>query len=693
LGIVTLGASLLAGGTCDENPYLGPEQLIQWSGDNLVAQFPSDWLRLRGPVGTVCITGDDRIGKSTLLTLWGRSLLRNRNDSFSFSVDHKRTSHTQGLWSAIILSNASGLPYHLNLCDSQGLKQTSGLKETRLFSANVFIPDVLVYMLYSVIQNDQVRDLARMAIQFKTLSKNALHAFSNDAAPHLLVVVRDESDLAEEDETSSLTAHLEEVLASPDYAEDKALIRSVFQTRQAMSLRRLPSEALRALRQGRTPLNAAAAPWSASGNAILERVRMELDVRAFSLPLDGRELASWYSSVVETVNDEDSISFSRLIGHEQRLSSGRFKVRMLDEWGGLVLFILAGLGVVLYVGGIVGRWLDCVAWAAWIVSWALSLGASPLVTEQLRGVVPTFCDRALGLEGSLAAVLCKEASPRTAALLLATFMGIVSYPMLTAQFHRWAQSLTESLPFVNDHLRRWVVVLALAGVVAILQVSREVVWGSVTTPQGTINLSLLIRVALAASSIYNVLAFCRKVHINNLLLSASSVGRAAHAYVALRILEVHELESSWEWRAHYRRHKKQDAFWRFRTSSTWFQAAACLQSFGFLGWGLLIRPHVDLLLAIGTAVNILRCMVQSALALLPVVCRYRRSIVSDEAFVVQWLEQNGGYEDAEFCHLTGIEFTGVAYPIIEESDEELSARHSIESMRVEQEKLGLRLRH
>ncbi|CAE8655965.1 unnamed protein product, partial [Polarella glacialis] len=176
---------------------LGPAQVVSWSsGGELVAQVPPRWLRLLGPVGTVCITGDDRIGKSTLLTLWGRNLTSSQD--FEFSAARGRDSHTKGLWSALLPSEATGLDFHLNLCDSQGLKQIASLEQSRLFAANVLVPSVLVYMLYNVVQADQLRDLAVMAHEF---SKNIADELGENGrfgrllSPHLIVVVREESDL------------------------------------------------------------------------------------------------------------------------------------------------------------------------------------------------------------------------------------------------------------------------------------------------------------------------------------------------------------------------------------------------------------------------------------------------------------------------------------------------------------------
>eukprot|EP00438_Fugacium_kawagutii_P003881 Skav215230 [mRNA] locus=scaffold341:290688:292956:- [translate_table: standard] len=42
---------------------LGPKRLIFWRSNELHFEVPSDWA-FNGPVGTVCVAGDDRAGNS-----------------------------------------------------------------------------------------------------------------------------------------------------------------------------------------------------------------------------------------------------------------------------------------------------------------------------------------------------------------------------------------------------------------------------------------------------------------------------------------------------------------------------------------------------------------------------------------------------------------------------------------------------
>ncbi|CAE7248354.1 unnamed protein product, partial [Symbiodinium pilosum] len=78
------------------------------------------------------------VGKSTLLTAWAQNLTG--REDFVFPAGQTRESLTKGLWSALLPAEATGLEFHLNLCDSQGLKQVAELEQWRLFAANVLIP-------------------------------------------------------------------------------------------------------------------------------------------------------------------------------------------------------------------------------------------------------------------------------------------------------------------------------------------------------------------------------------------------------------------------------------------------------------------------------------------------------------------------------------------------------------------------
>lgn len=51
--------------------------LVYWQSNELHMEVPK-W-QLPGPVGTVCVIGDDRVGKSTMLTLWAQLLQTEAN--------------------------------------------------------------------------------------------------------------------------------------------------------------------------------------------------------------------------------------------------------------------------------------------------------------------------------------------------------------------------------------------------------------------------------------------------------------------------------------------------------------------------------------------------------------------------------------------------------------------------------------
>lgn len=619
---------------------LRPEQVVLWSGERLLERLPANWQQLRGPIGTVCVTGDDRVGKSTLLTLWGRNLTE--AEDFAFPVGHARASHTKGLWSAILPAEVTGLDYHLNLCDSQGLKQLPELEQWRLFSANVLIPSVLVYMLIDVVQNDQLRDLARMAQQFQRLSSEDRGSFGRLMSPHLIVVVREESDLDSDgggEAGCSLGAHLEEALSGPGFAEDKALIRHVFQTREAWALRELPLEARRALRAGGSGLEAGSlaatggGPWRASGEAVLERVLEALDRGLAELPRGGPELNEWYRSVLQTVNSHEDGSMGRLIGHSERLAAGQRRRRLLQEWRGPVFAALATVALLLAFGGCLGRWLDRTAWCTWIVLCICYIGTSPLVTMPLSGIIPKYCNQLAASGGTLLRLTCQEASAHTAAMLLAVVLGALSYPMLTAQL-QWLLGLFP----VPGSVRRSGAACTLAGAIGLLLLLQDAGLGDAVGEEGSSG-PLAVLALLASAAVLAGVELALKVRHNHRCRCASESGRGLHFYVAKRLGEVQSLQDSREWARYYHRHPAPDALWRYRCVPVWRPTAVCSQACSLLAWAWLIYPHCDLVLAAGVLANGLHFAWRLSRALLR--CARRR-----RGPVAQWFEE---LEEASSC--------------------------------------------
>lgn len=652
LFVATLFAPLLhysLGDTVGETgQLLEPAQVVSWGeGGELATRIPSHWLQFRKPVGTVCLTGDDRIGKSTLLTLWARSLTR--AEGFGFSIGHKRTSHTQGLWSAVLPAEATGLDYHLNLCDSQGLKQLAEKEQWRLFSANVLIPSVVVYLVINVVQNDQLRDLARMAHQFQQLSTDELGAFGRLLSPHLVVVIREESDLDGEQQQDGrdLSWHLEEALSGPAFAEDKKLIRQVFQTREAWSLHELPLEARRALRDpttassllgpedgGHKEVVPGGEGWRASGQAVLQRVLAILNGKQGEFPQGGPELSEWYKSVVKTVNSLEQRSMGRLIGHTERLAVWQQRRNFLSEWRRPVFLVLLGLALLLMLGGWLGKWLDRAAWCTWIVVCVCYVGTSPLVTVPLNSVVPTSCEGVTAATNNpLLRLACREASTQTAAFLLAMILGVLSYPMLTAQL-RW---LLGRFP-LPSWLRQSCSGFGLAGVIAVLGLIQDEGLGIVV---GDSAWSFATPTILALAAALAGAELVLKLRHNRNCVRASEKGLGLHFYIAARSEEVQALMRTAEWTNHYRRSTAQDALWRYRRLPVWQSAAMCLQACSLLAWAWLVCPHCDGVLMIGALANLLHILWRLCMAIVRCARRRRGPV----AAWFQALEEAGGDSD------------------------------------------------
>ncbi|CAE8731290.1 unnamed protein product, partial [Polarella glacialis] len=263
-------------------------------------------------------------------------------------------------------------------------------------------------------------------------------------------------------------------LSGSAYAEDKALIKRVFHSREAWGLQELPREARRAMRdpEARPTFGSedGGSAWRLSGEAILQRVLQVLDKRKLDFPRGGPELAEWYRSVVETVNSRDDDSLGRLLGHGEVLERGRRRQLMLQEWLGPAGAILGGLALLVACGGFLGRWLDRAAWAAWILLWICYFGTSPLLKTPLSGMLNQYCGRHSAAAGaSMVRAVCLEVSSQTAAVILASGLGALSYPLLTAQF-RW---VLERLP-LPPALRRSGATVALAMGAALAGLLQEV---------------------------------------------------------------------------------------------------------------------------------------------------------------------------------------------------------------------------
>eukprot|EP00929_Paragymnodinium_shiwhaense_P067049 TRINITY_DN33732_c0_g1_i1.p1 TRINITY_DN33732_c0_g1~~TRINITY_DN33732_c0_g1_i1.p1 ORF type:complete len:717 (-),score=162.93 TRINITY_DN33732_c0_g1_i1:460-2610(-) len=670
---------------------LGPFQVVRWAGSKLEAVIPRAWSTLRGPVGTACITGDDRVGKSTLLTLWARSLLGEQSSSLEFSSGHTHNSHTRGLWAATLPAEATGLPYHLSLCDSQGLKQVGELEGWRLFTANVLMPSVLVYMLIDVVQNDQLRDLASFAEQFKKLPGGVLGEFGKVLAPHLIIVVREASLFASSGRSdNNITAHLEDALSGPTYAEQKALIKSVFRTREAWLLREMPRDARVALFERNDMRPAEGTDWQQSGLKVLKRVQAELDKRRPVLP-HAHELPSWLEAVVDTVNSDEAIA--KFVRHGERTFLGRQYRWLLEEWSAAVLLVLSIVAMFFYISGAMVWWIDRVAWLGWIVLWNLYVGTSTYVTTPLQGIVPRHCDSLVGSPDALVGMICREASGQTAALLLATLMGMVSYPVLSLQFRR----VLMYLPLPTG-VQRLGGVSALACVLLALRRSNEGAWdfaqGGGDSTEKAVAWSLVVRLIFGLSGGHDLL----------MLMSERRAEAARHEecerhclslhnHVQERIPEVQTLQASSAWRSHFRRLGKYGSSWQLRKRQARHRSTFCFQAAVLFLWALLLSPHVDFVLAAGAALNVARCGFLLAAWLWEFLRAgwFGHSAENGaEAAVNSWwsaLEDTSDDSEAEDAD-AGDQIDGpIEY--IEETDEDVATRNFIERMRRDQE---LRLR-
>jgi len=656
--------------TAGESPNIldafGLGQVLSWRESELHLRKVTSWHRIREPIGTVCVTGDDRVGKSTLLSMWVRNLTAKQD--FNFPSASGWWSHTRGMWSAVLPPEATSLKYHLNLCDSQGLKQVADVEQWRLFAANVLIPQVLVYIVLNAVQNDQFRDLARMAHQFQKLSQDELGKLGRLLSPHLIVLVRDVSHLGEA-ATLNLTGYFEEAVGRLKFEEDKALINRVFRSREAWSLKNLPQEALDTLRSEEGLVQ----PWRTSGEVVLQRVLDALDRRSSSFPRGGPELAEWHQSVVETVNSEDDGSLGRLIGHGERLDLGRRRQLLLQDWFGPALATLGGLGLLVAFGGVIRVWLDRLAWLAWIVLCICYLGGSPLITTPLSGLVQRYCSAISVSTGeALVQAVCMEVSSQTAAIILASILGALSYPVLMSRF-RW---LLGHLPLNSawqQCLATWCLVLLVMAAWRLQEAILEVAYGDTGGLWSLLGIGVLL-VSLSVSS----LDFLRTVEHNRRCALAVEPAMVLHNYIADRVEQVAALEASNAWATHYSRHAPRDAIWRYRSSSIWQSASNLTQACGLLAWAWLIHPSCDAALVAGVAANLMHLTWICSLALSK---RKKRKDPLEE-----WLDEledcKADDADAEASSSSGAR----SPPVQEETEEEEERRKLIEVMREEQEK-------
>lgn len=604
-----LAAAWQASREVQQAQALPPRQAVYWtpSGEELVLDegTAERWSLLRGPIGTVCVFGDDRIGKSTLLTLWA-SVLTEGAQPLAFETGHSHVSHTQGIWSATLPRELTGRQYHINLCDSQGAKQGTETQQVRLFSANVLLPSVLVYVVRDVLQGDQVVDLARMAGQFRRLSAEQLGRYGS-LSPHLVVVRREDTELE-----GDMATQVEEFLAAPGFSDAKELVKSVFRTREYHVLRNLPTEAQRALKANNSATahggmgGPSAASWRFSGGEALALALAHMDAHREALPQGGPELVEWYRSVLQTVNSlDDGASLSRLVEHGELLAAWQERRAWLQEREPMV-FAAVLLISLFACSGCLGNWLHWSAWITWVALCVCYAGASPLITAPLSGVAPRLCDSFVGPEASLAGLslarsACREVSSHALALLVAACLGMFSYPLLAA----WLRWLVRRMPMPGLLVRAGVTAGAGGAVCALWQLRQEDLGTQVGAerlhgPLETLMVSMIF-------SVSRVLLVNRRNRLNKAI---GDEGRALHTYVAGRFPEVQALEASREWKAHYRKRARSDCIWqcRLQRSTSRLLTSSCLQAAAFMGWALMIYPRCDALLTAGVLINILNLM-------------------------------------------------------------------------------------
>eukprot|EP00927_Polykrikos_kofoidii_P024649 TRINITY_DN22375_c0_g1_i1.p1 TRINITY_DN22375_c0_g1~~TRINITY_DN22375_c0_g1_i1.p1 ORF type:complete len:328 (+),score=24.25 TRINITY_DN22375_c0_g1_i1:36-986(+) len=307
---------------------------------------------------------------------------------------------------------------------------------------------------------------------------------------------------------------------------------------------------------------------------------------------------------------------------------------------------------------------------------------SPYLVIPFDGVVPSFCDRLFGTGVSLLRVACAKASPPAAALLLSTTLACISYPLLTAQLRRIARMVS---PFPSHAAGCWNRMACLVAVAFTLLLSHEVASSDNAVHMGERGLatcSFAARVALSIVVCSDAFELAAKRHKNRCCNALCEKGMALHEFISKRIPELKALESEADWEAHYRQHSKFDAMWRLRQQPLRRRTLLWLQNLCLLAWGCLIYPHVDLILAIGVAVNTAR--------LGWIICRFvfgtiMHAIYGDE--VMRWytsLDDTSSADfDEEYRFLDDDEVSSMLVP--PETLEEVANRAAIEEMRRAQE--------
>lgn len=503
-----------------------------------------------------------------------------------------------------------------------------------------------------------------MAHQFMQLSSDELGRFRSTLSPHLIVVVREENEPegdANDTDDYNLNAHLEEELSGEGYEVDKELVRQVFQTREAWSLAR---------RVKRDPESVQL--WRSSAEVVLQRLLAVLGTRHLLFPQGGPELVEWYQSVLQTVNSQERNSIGRLVGLSEHIVSAHWRRSILEKWRSRIHLALAVVAMFIGFGGFLGRSLDLVAWCVWVALCVCYVGTSPFVTTPLSGFVPQLCEQMVnGTSVLFAKTVCSEVSSQTAALVLALVLGLLSYPLLTAQF----RYLLEFLPLPKG-LRRSGATLLLSAAFAALGILGEIDMSEGVDADTW--LSLGARAVLMLTMAISGMEFVMVTRSNRVRLNASTRGRMLHFYVAARVQEVRELEASQDWANHFRSTPAHNALWRYRSTSAWLHVPIFLQAGGLLVWAHIIRPHFDAALSVGVVINLLYWLWRMGKSFLQTHLRQFRDPVD-----LWWNSLEHAGDDAGFDGSTEAEKEIKEVP--PESQEEQSTRHSIEQMRRAQE--------
>jgi len=252
-------------------------------------------------------------------------------------------------------------------------------------------------------------------------------------------------------------------------------------------------------------------------------------------------------------------------------------------------------------------WFDRGAWVLWIVTCVCHIGASPLIKMPLGGLMPQVCESlwADGVAGNLIKAVCLEASTESAVMLVSVVIGWVSYPLLVKQLECLCRFL--HLP---EMLLKPIVLLVLVCFSGGVWLSGSSDFaGSMNYPIGSSSLfpAFVACVAMCVALVIPAIELVITTHRNHTNDRARSgivlTAELIHPLIAARVEEVAALEMTTDWSAHYRRHSRQDAFWRFRRRSVRHHIALCIQASSLLAWGACIWPYCDEVLFSGTLAN------------------------------------------------------------------------------------------